>query len=145
MDSTLNFKEYIDAKLIRRLKILVLILVVMAGVVVYEIFISNINIFLATGGLFLGFVIGLIAGRMFSIEWHEESSKVVGRLDALGIAVLVLYILFSIARHWIFAHWLTGAVLSAFTFTFIEGAMLGRVMSLRFSIKKVLTEQGKIS
>ncbi len=135
---------HVDKKLIRRLRIFVVILAIMSGVLVYEVYISHIKILLLILGIFLGVGIGFIAGRMFSIEWHAEEEKVIGRLDRIGIVVLVLYIIFSFSRHFIFEHWLTGAILSAFTFSFIEGAMLGRILSMRFNIKRVLTEQGKL-
>ncbi len=144
MGEELNIKDHIDSKLIRRLKILVIILVVMSGILIYEVYISHIKVLTLIFGVLFGLAIGFIAGRMFSIEWHVEDRKVIGRLDRIGIVVLVLYIAFSVSRHFIFEHWLKGAVLSAFTISFVEGAMLGRILSMRFHIKRVLTEQGKI-
>ena len=144
MDSEINRKNHIDKKLLRRLRLFVAVLAIMSGILVYEVYISHIKILLLVLGFVFGTGIGLVAGRMFSIEWHVEDKKVIGRLDRIGIVVLVLYIVFSISRHFIFQYWLTGAILSAFTFSFIEGAMLGRILSMRFSIQKVLTEQGKV-
>lgn len=136
--------KYVDKKLIRRIKILIIILVIMSGALTYEIFLSKINILWVLIGVLFGVGVGALAGRMFSIEWHKGESKVIGRLDVVGGIVLVLYISFSIARSWIFEHWFKGLALSAFTFSFAEGAMLGRILNMRFSINKVLTEQGKI-
>jgi hypothetical protein len=136
--------KHVDSKLIRRVRILVAILIVMTGILIYEVYISRIPAMLLILGIVSGVAIGFIAGRMFSIEWHVEKRKVIGRLDRLGIVVLVLYIAFSIARHFIFEYWLKGAVLSAFTISFVEGAMLGRILSMRLNIKRVLVDQGKI-
>lgn len=139
-----DLKNHVDKKLIRRIKILILVFVVMTGALMYEIFLSDINPLWLLLGVGSGFSIGFLAGRMFSIEWHPEDKKVIGRLDLIGAIVLVLYIGVSIARHWVFAHWFAGATLTAFTFSFIEGAMLGRIASMRLNIKRVLVEQGKI-
>lgn len=144
MDTEIDQNKHIDKKLLRRARMLVAILVIMTGILIYEVYISHISALLLIFGIILGLAVGFLAGRMFSIEWHEEKRKVIGRLDMIGGIVLALYIIFSIARHWIFEHWLDGAVLSAFTICFIEGAMLGRILSMRFNIRKILTEQGKI-
>lgn len=137
-------KKHVDTKLLRRLKILAIIVLIMTVVLVYDILTSHINILFIIIGLVVGIGIGIIVGRMFSIEWHVEDSKVISRLDLIGGIVLVIYIALSIFRSWIFAHWFTGAILSAFTISFVEGVMIGRILSLRFFIKKVLTEQGKL-
>jgi hypothetical protein len=144
MDEELNPKEHIDKKLLTRMRIFVIILVIMTGALVYEVLVSGIHPLWIVLGIVSGLIIGFIAGRMFSIEWHTEKSKVVARLDRFGIIVLILYIAFSVARHWIFEQWFAGAKLSAFTVSFIEGAMLGRILSMGFHIKKVLAEQGKL-
>ena len=136
--------DKIDKKLIRRIRMFAVILFVMAGALVYEILTSHINLLWVLLGLILGFIIGSIVGRMFSIEWHEEEKKVIGRLDVVGIVVLIIYIAVSITRHWVFAHWFVGAILTAFTLSFVAGVMLGRLLSLRFNIKRVLIEQGKM-
>lgn len=137
-------KEYVDTKLLKRLKILAIIVFIMTAVLSYDVITSHIHILFVIIGLIFGVGIGMIVGRMFSIEWHVEDSKVISRLDLIGGIILILYISLSIFRHWIFAHWFTGAVLSAFTISFVEGVMIGRILSLRFFIKKVLTKQGKL-
>lgn len=137
-------KEHIDKKLLRRLKMLALIVFVMTAVLTYDIATSHINILFVIIGLTIGVGVGIIVGRMFSIEWHVEDSLVISRLDLIGGIILIVYIALSIFRSWIFAHWFTGAILSAFTISFVEGVMIGRILSLRFFIKKVLIEQGKI-
>ncbi len=139
-----EIKKHIDKKLVRRMIMFAIILTIMTGVLVYEIFISNINLLWIIVGIVAGIFIGFIAGRIFTIEWSKEKKVVVGRLDLIGGIVLTLYILVSIGRSWIFAHWFKGMMLTAFTFSFIEGAMIGRLLSMRFNIKRVLIEQDKI-
>ncbi|MDQ5971648.1 MAG: hypothetical protein QG566_594 [Patescibacteria group bacterium] len=139
-----EIKKHIDKKLVRRMTMFAIILTIMTGVLVYEIFISNINFLWIIVGIAVGIFIGFVAGRIFTIEWSQEKKVVVGRLDLIGGIVLTLYILVSVGRSWIFAHWFKGMMLTAFTFSFIEGAMIGRLLSMRFNIKRVLIEQDKI-
>jgi len=139
-----KLEPHINSRLIRRLKMLGTILLIMAAVAVYEIFLSQIRLYWVLLALLIGLLVGYIVDRSFAIEWHAEREEVVGRLDLIGGIILALYIILSMARHWIFSHWFAGAKLTAFTFSFAEGVMLGRLFSLRFNIKKVLSDNGKI-
>jgi uncharacterized membrane protein AbrB (regulator of aidB expression) len=121
-----------------------LILVLMTGALIYEMYTSQIKFLWAALGLGLGSLVGVVIGRVFRIQWHPEQGQVVGNLDLIGIVVLILYITFSLLRHWIFAHWFKGAILTAFTVSFVEGAMLGRILRMRHDIKNVLIEEGMI-
>jgi hypothetical protein len=143
IDIEFSSKENIDKKLLRRIRLFVVILVVMTGVLVYEIFVSDINVLFILLGIIIGIAVGFVIGRILSIEWHTESRKVIARLDFVGIIVLVVYITLSLLRHWIFAHWFACPALTAITVSFIEGVMLGRILSLRFYINKILVEHGK--
>lgn len=138
-------KQYIDKKLLMRTRIFCVMVVVMLGVVIVSMVETHINTWLAFVGIAGGFIIGLIAGRMFDIRWHPEASQVVGRLDRLGLVILILYIVFSISRNWIFGHWIHGPTLTSFTLAFVLGAILGRVTTTIKNIKKVLSEKAPIS
>lgn len=126
------------------MRIFFVLLVAMTGLVIYDIATDKIHVLLALLGIGIGSIIGFVAGRMFNMKWHPEEKKVIGQLDTLGIIILVLYIAISIGRRWIFAHWLGGATLTAFTFCFAEGAILGRLLSMGRNIKRVLAEEGVV-
>lgn len=136
--------DKLDKKLLRKIRFLLFFLVIMSGALIYETAISEISYVFILLGLIIGVTTGIIVGRMFNIEWHEEKEEVIARLDIIGIIVLVLYLLVSIARQWIFAHWFAGIKLTAFTFSFAEGVMIGRIISFQFNIKKVLIKEGKL-
>lgn len=137
-------EHHIDSKLRFRMRMFGVILILLTGALVYEMYTSQIKFLWALCGLCFGALMGVVIGRMFAIRWHPEQKQVVGKLDLLGTIVLVLYILFSIVRQWIFTHWFKGAVLTAFTVSFVEGAMIGRILRMRRDIKNVLIEEGKI-
>ena len=101
---------------------------------------GKINFLLAAGGFAAGTLIGAGLSRMFKIYWHPEQAKVISRLDALGILLLIIYIAVDIEKSWIFGHWLTGPTLSAFGLIFLTGLLLGRFLGTGFRINKILTK-----
>jgi hypothetical protein len=113
----------------------------MFGFVIYEILIGYIDVLIALVAMMLGIATGWLASKRYKIMWHEETEKVINKMDALGITILVVYIIFTIFREWIFAHWLHGNTLTAFTLTFANGAMMARIISLRKKIRAVIFEQ----
>ncbi len=131
-----------DKKLLLRLRLFLVISLVMLGIIVYDFFQNIISFPLAVTGIGLGVLIGLVAGRMFKIHWHEEENKVVSRLDELGIVILILYIGFAIFRGRFFGTWIHGPLLTAFTFAFFSGTMFGRFMTMGFSIRSILYRRG---
>lgn len=135
-------KKHIDVKLINRLRIFIIMYVALLAYMIYDISTHAFNPWLIIAAFIGGVIIGYLAGRMFDIRWHEETSKVVARLDKIGVIILILYIAFSVAREQIFSLWFQGAFLTAFSLTFGTGAILGRLLMMSKNIKKVLTEKG---
>ena len=135
-------KQHIDRKLIFRLRMFLLILIVMFGIVVYDMVTEVIGWLLVLGGISVGVVIGYAVGYLSEVRWHEETSKVIARMDRLGGATLVLYLLFSLSRRWIFGHWIHGSALTAFSFSIVLGAMSGRFLITRKKIVRILKEEG---
>lgn len=136
--------KHLDRKLIFRLRIFVLIFMIMLGIITYDVFQHTIGIALAGGGLLLGVMIGFVAGRMYAVKWHEQANKVITQIDEIGVAILILYIAFSIFKGLIFGHWIHGPTLTAFTFSITCGVMLGRLFTIVRSIKNVLSDRGII-
>ncbi len=137
-------KKHINSKLLRRLKIFAVIIVIIMVIAGYKIFLGKISFELSIISLAIGTVIGFIGGRMFKIFWHPETQEVVSRLDKIGFIFLVLYIGVEVGKKWIFGHWLQGDELNSFGLIFLEGLLLGRLLSMKNNIRKVLIEQNKI-
>ncbi len=136
-------KKHIDRKLIFRIRIFYVIGIILTGLMLYDIFEDTIGIELSLGGFLLGLFIGVIATRMFIIHWHEERAKVVSRFDTIGIIIMLLYVIFSISRSWLFGHWLHGSTLTAFTYSILAGIMIGRIAGMRLKIRSILSEQSQ--
>lgn len=101
-----------DKSLLFRLRLFLVISLVLLGIIIYDLILREINLPLAVIGIGIGIAVGLVAGRMFKIHWHEEKQKIASRLDILGIAILILYIGFEIVRERLFSNWVNGSVLT---------------------------------
>jgi len=145
IESLINIQtKQLDKRLIGKLRNLIIFLLIMSGALVYETAISEISYIFIILGVSIGIIIGFLAGRMFNVQWHEEKDKVIARLDFIGIVIFILYATVSLSRNWIFAHWFAGTKLTAFTFSFAVGAMIGRIISFKFNIKKALIKKDKL-
>lgn len=103
-----------------------------------------INPLLIVLGIMGGFVIGSVVGRYSNIHWHEETSKVVSKIDKISIIILILYITFSFSKKWFFGHWIHGPALSALSFSIAAGVMAGRILTIRKQIRGILIERGHL-
>jgi len=118
-----------------------LIMTIMCGIVVYDVVTAVIG-WLALAGIAVGVALGYVVGYLSELRWHEETSKVIGRMDKVGGVALALYMLFSFSRRWIFGHWIHGPALTAFSFSIVMGVMLGRFLSTRTKIIRILKNEG---
>jgi hypothetical protein len=137
-------KEFVDKKLIFRLRMFAVIFTVMIGIILYDIITDTIGILLAISGITIGLLIGYVRGHLANIKWHPERNKVITQIDTIGIITLILYLSFSLSKKWIFGHWIHGPALTAFSFSTVSGIMAGRFFGMRFQIKDILKEQGHI-
>lgn len=135
--------KFVHRKLLFRLRRLALIFVIILGVLIYEISHNYIAAYLAIAGFGLGYVIGnLVSRRMHIISWDAGTTKAVTKMDRIGIAILIVYIIFALTRHWIFSHWFTGYALTAFSLSVGAGGMLGRLWNTRKKIREILKREG---
>lgn len=136
-----NAKKYVERKLIRRLWIFFVVFVLLIGVIVYEISQQYLEASACVGAMMLGILSGAVFVRRKRVYWEEETSQVIARMDRIGIWLLVIYILFAVARHLLLHNWLTGHRLTAFSLSLAAGAMLGRLLSIRSQVRQILKER----
>lgn len=136
-----EIRQFVQKKLIIRLRIFFILFFILVDIVFYEISLYYISPLMALGALLFGFFTQLLFVRRKKIYWEEDTARVIGKMDQIGVILLIIYILFSATRHWLLHQWLQGNQLAAFSFAFAAGAMGGRLLSMRRQIKKVLREQ----
>lgn len=131
-------RKYLEPRLIMRLRIYSAVMIIMMVIIAFEVLQHTVAISLAVCGIIIGFVIGTVVSRMYRLSWEEETSHVIGRIDGIGAAILVFYLIFVFTRAHFLGYWMQGAPLLAFILSITAGTMLGRVMSTRKGIKKIL-------
>ncbi len=142
LSSRKEVKQFVHKKILFRLRRLAVFFVVVFGILLYNIFQNNINPIIAVGGFVLGYIIGISLKRMHTLSWDAETNKAITRMDKVGIAILVGYLLFSLFRHWIFSHWFHGQALTIVTLAIASGGILGRLYSFRKRIRNLLKQEG---
>jgi hypothetical protein len=135
-------KKFVDKKLIFRLRLFAIIFLIMTAIGIYDVVIGNLYVIVAFAALAGGIGIGLLVGRAMNVVWHEETNKAITKMDKFGVIILVSYVVFALFRKKLFAHWLTGHQLSAFVIFLSAGIMLGRLITLRGRLYRVLKGQG---
>lgn len=128
----------IDRRLRLRLRLYALLALVLLVIAVVEVARGQIGAPLAALGLLGGLAVGVVASRMVRIAWDEEAGAVIGRIDWIGAAVLVVYLAFSVLRTWLLGHWVAGAALGALSLDVATGVMLGRVLGTGRGVRRVL-------
>jgi len=136
-----NAKQYVERKLVIRLWIFFIIFLLLLTVIIYEINKGYLEGAACVGAMMMGIMIGAVFVRRKRVYWEEETSKVIARMDRIGIGLLVVYILFAVARHYFLHSWLHGNRLIAFSLSLTAGAMLGRLLSIRSQIRQILKER----
>jgi hypothetical protein len=136
-----NARDFVERKLLLRLKLFFGVFALLVGAIFYEIFRRHLNSSTAIGAIMLGMMVGAAFVRRKRIFWEEETSRVIARMDRIGIVLLIIYIAVAIIRHFFLEHWVHGSQLIGFSFSFAAGTMLGRLLSMRSQIRQILKEK----
>jgi hypothetical protein len=136
-----NAKKYVERKLMRRLRIFFVVFIILIGVIIYEISQQYLEASACVGAMMLGMLSGAVFVRRKRIYWEEETSQIIARMDRIGIGLLIIYILFSVIRHFFLHNWLHSHRLTAFSLSLTAGAMLGRLLSIRSQVRQILKER----
>ncbi len=107
----------------------------------FEVLSRKVSLSLALIGLVAGVFVGVVAARMFLLSWHKDAKKVISRLDIVGGAILVLYIVFAIFRGKIIGHFVQGTEVTGTSLAVVAGIMIGRVFGTGNKIVSILKEQ----
>jgi len=131
-------RKFVERKLVIRLYIFFVILVLLLGIIMYEIGNEYIPLSKTVSAFSIGVLTGVVFSRRKKIFWQEETAMVIARMDSIGIILLVVYVAYIIFRHEWLAHWFYGHELTAFSFSLAACAMAGRVFNIRRQIRRIL-------
>ena len=85
-----------------------------------------------------GLLAGVLASRMFAINWDTVSGRVIGRVDALGVVILVGYAVLQILRGSLVDLWWDGPVVAPAALAALAGAMAGQAIGTRRGVIRIL-------
>lgn len=124
--------------LIIRTRILLVISLVLAGVVVWQVLDKGVSLAWVVGLASVGFILGLwVFSRMSVVQWNETEERIeAGRMDMLGYLSLGLYILFEVGLR-TFLRDFFPLTATAFLLAGIAGTLLGRAIGTLIEIHSV--------
>ncbi len=131
-------KDFMDTKLVNKLRLYTAILVIMTVIVVAEVLRSKFSPELAVVGFISGMVIGILVARMYKLSWDESNNNVTGTVDVIGGIILVLYLTYIFTRTYYLEQWVSGIPLFAFILSMTAGTMFGRIINTRHDVFKIL-------
>jgi hypothetical protein len=134
-------KDFVERKLMIRLKVFFGVFALLLVIISYEVAREHITTTTSIGAIMIGMLLGAVFVRRKRIYWEEDTSRVIARMDRIGIMLLMLYIAFGIIRHLFLGHWISGQLVMGFSFSMAAGAMLGRLLSMRSQIRQILKEK----
>lgn len=131
-------KEFMDTKLVNKLRLYTVIMIIMAVIVIAEVLRSKFSPELAVIGFISGMVVGIFVARMYKLSWDETANNVTGTVDVIGGIILVLYLTYIFTRSYYLGQWVQGVQLFAFLLSMTAGTMFGRVINTRHDAYKIL-------
>jgi len=139
-----KISHHVDKKILMRARIFGFVSLVFVFILGQDFFNGTISLAYLLGALIVGITVGMLASRMYHLSWDHDGKKVVGRLDAVGIVVLVLYILFAIFRKTLVGVVVHGPMIGTVTIAVMGGLFLGQILGIRNGVRGILKAEGII-
>jgi hypothetical protein len=134
--------KHVHKRVLIQLVIFCLVSLGLLVAVSYDAIAGEIGLWLVAAGLIVGGVVGYLVSKIFKLSWHEDTSKVVMSIDKMGFVLIGVYVLFRIFGEQLLGEYIHGAALTALTFAFLCGILLGRFISIWGGVTRILKEQG---
>lgn len=131
-------REFMDTKLVNKLRLYTLLMVIMILVVSAEVLRSKFSPDLAVIGFLTGMVVGILIARIYKLSWDDSNNNVTGTVDIIGGIILVLYLIYIVTRTYYLGQWVQGTPLFAFILSMTAGTMFGRILNTRHDVYKIL-------
>lgn len=135
-------RKYIHRRIMVQVSIIVLVALGLGVAVVNDAITGKAGVLPLIIAATVGLLVGYVAGRMFLITWHEDTQKVIMRMDRTSIFLVVAYVAFRILSTRLLGDYFTGVALTAISFAAVDGILIGRLISVWRNVRRVLQEQG---
>jgi hypothetical protein len=128
----------VDRRVRVRMGIFLAIGIVILGIIVRDTLAGELSVPLALLAVVLGIALGYPLGRAARLKWHETEERIISEMDIVGVIAILAYIGVRLGSRWLVGQWLSGTALSTFTLALLGGALLGRYLGTRRTLKRVL-------
>lgn len=127
-------------KLVAQIRILTLISLALLSVVAYQIVVHGLNVWVTATIAIISFILGLLVfSKMNKLVWNEEDEVIqTGRMELLGVVIIVLYIAFEMGlRTLVNAEFSGTFAATAYLLAGIGSSLLGRSVGTLVAIQKL--------
>ncbi len=134
-------RKWIERSLVIQFRIFSVLALVFTIVLIVRIANGSVSLLSAIAGLLGGMVVGVILTRAQNLRWNQQETMIVKRMNAFGGTMLVWYVLFLFNRTSILRGLFdtsNAATIAALGIAITAGIMLGRVLSMRRSLRYLL-------
>lgn len=138
----MKLRHYIHHRILLQLAIIAMAAFVLAGFIVYDALTVDLVFWPIVIAAIVGLLVGYAVGRMFLLTWHQDTNKVIMRMDRLSLLLIALYVAFRIVSSRFLGDYFDGMELTVLSFAALGGILIGRFLSMWRSIRRILREQG---
>ena len=135
-----HYHNKVDKKLIFRQRIFLIIILILTVINIGNVLINKVSIGLTILDLTIAILLGYFFSRMTKISWDSKKKKIVSELDAIGIAIILVYLVVELMLDWFLGHWFSCGTLATYSLIFATGLLIGRLIGTFRRINNVLTE-----
>lgn len=139
-----RISHHVDKKVLMRARIFGVISIIFIGILLRDLFIGTISLLLLLISVGAGCLLGIVASRMYHLSWNHDGKKVVGRLDSLGVVILVGYMAFAFFRQQIVGYFVHGPMVGTAVVGLMAGLFVGQIIGVRNGVKGILKDEGII-
>ena len=140
LDTYTYFIKHLNKRLKIRLFIYFFLSILLVCVLIYDVLVDQVGFGFPLLGIGIGIVIGIFVSRIFKISWDENAQRVISEMDAFGVIILLIYIIFDVYRERLVEYFIHGPVVVATSFALLTGVMIGRVIGIRGRVIKQIEE-----
>ena len=135
-----HLERHVHSRLRTRIRIYYGISCAIVVAIVYRVFVHGGGVLYPFLALVIGLAAGILFSQMFHVSWDKDAEKVVSRIDAYGIILIVVYIIFELFGESLIRRWFSGPEVLTVILALAGGAVLGRGLGMARKMFQVLRE-----
>lgn len=136
-----KISRHVHKKIIFRVRIFFVLSIIFAGILSWDLITGQISLVILLISLLVGVGGGIVASRSSHLTWDHDGKQIVGKMDKIGVVVLILYICFAFFRNQIVGVFVHGPLLGTVTIALMGGLFIGQIIGIRHGIYGILKDE----